>query len=256
MKQQHIPQTHSRTQVLRMAAPILFSITLIGCASTAPDGTPYGQNPQDPFESYNRSMYKFNDAVDKAVLKPVATGYTKVVPQPARTGVSNFFSNLGDAWSFVNNVLQLKGEAAMNSFFRFAVNSTFGIGGLLDVATEMRLEKDKQDFGLTLAHYGVSSGPYLILPFLGPSTIRDTASLPVNWYGNLTSHVTPVSDRNALLGLSVVDARANLLQAGNLLQTASLDPYVMTRDIYLSIRNPSAQSDGSLDDEDYYEEGE
>lgn len=241
---------------LSLLLPALATATLIGCASTAPDGSPYGQNPQDPFESYNRSMYKFNDAVDRTVLTPVATGYTKVVPKPARTGVSNFFNNIGDVWSFVNNVFQLKGEESMSSFFRVAMNTTFGLGGFLDVATEMRLERYKQDFGLTLAHYGVSSGPYFILPLLGPSTIRDTAVLPINTYGNLITHVTPVSDRNALLGLSVVDTRANLLQAGNLLQSASLDPYVMTRDIYMSIRNPDQQSDGSLNDEDYYKEGD
>lgn len=232
---------------------LIIGALLAGCASTAPDGTRYGQNPQDPLESYNRSMYQFNDSLDRAVLKPVATAYTNNVPEMVRSGVSNFFSNLGDAWSFANNSLQLKGEPAMSSFFRFAVNTTFGLGGFLDVASEMRLERYKQDFGLTLEHWGVPSGPYLVLPLLGPSTIRDTAALPVETYGNLANHLSPKSHRYALYGLRVIDTRSGLLQASNLLDTAALDPYSMTRDVYLNLRNPSLRGDGTLDD-DYYEE--
>lgn len=239
----------------RMATLAVATALLVGCASTSQQQT-YAPHPQDPLQSYNRAMYRFNDGLDRAVLQPVATTYTEVVPTPVRTGVSNFFGNLGDAWSFVNNTLQLKGEPAMSSFFRFAVNSTFGLGGLLDVATEMRLERHKQDFGLTLHHWGVPSGPYLVLPLLGPSTLRDTAAMPVDGYGNLASHLSPSSHSYALYSLKAIDTRAGLLQASDLLGTAALDPYSMMRDVYLSSRNPGQQGDGTLNDDYYYEEEE
>ena len=118
----------------------------------------------DPLEAYNRSMTRFNDTVDEVVLKPVATAYQQAMPAPVRTGVSNFFGNLGDAWSFVNNTLQLRGEAAMASLFRVGINTTMGLGGVLDVATEMRIDRYKQDFGLTLGRWGGPPGPYFVLP--------------------------------------------------------------------------------------------
>lgn len=203
---------------------------LTGCA-TGPN-----TNPDDPLEPYNRGVTKFNDAVDDAVLRPVATAYVEVTPQLVRTGVSNFFANLGDAWSFVNNTLQLKPEAALSSLFRFGFNSTMGLGGVLDVASEMGLDRYKQDFGLTLGRYGVPTGPYFVLPLLGPSTIRDTAALPVDASGNLLSSVDPVSARNSLYALRVVDVRANLLRASNVLSSAALDKYSFTRDVYLQVR--------------------
>ena len=135
------------------AVLVVSSWMLAGCA-TGPQA-----HPQDPFEPYNRSMSRFNEVVDEAVLKPVATGYQQAVPALARTGVSNFFANLGDAWSFVNNTLQLRGEAAMSSFFRFSINTMLGLGGVLDIASEMRLERHKQDFGLTLGHWGYHLAP-------------------------------------------------------------------------------------------------
>lgn len=150
----------------RRGLPVLAALALVGCASGP------RTNPDDPFESYNRSMTRFNDGVDAAVLKPVATAYQQAVPAMARTGVSNFFANLGDAWSFVNNTLQLRAEGALASFFRFSTNTFLGLGGVLDVASEMGIERHKQDFGLTLGHWGVPPGPYLVLPILGPSTMR------------------------------------------------------------------------------------
>ncbi len=190
-------------------------------------------------------MTSFNETVDKAVLKPVATAYTDVLPSPVRTGVNNFFANLGDAWSFVNNVLQLRAEPALNSLVRFNVNTFFGLGGVLDIATEMRIERSKQDFGLTLARWGVPSGPYLVLPFRGPSTLRDTAALPADWYGDLARQVDPVSDRNMLYALRIVDTRASLLTAGNVLEGAALDKYSFTRDAYLQMRAQRAQKPGA-----------
>jgi phospholipid-binding lipoprotein MlaA len=200
----------------------------------------------DPMETYNRSMTRFNDTVDEAVLKPVATAYQQATPSPVRTGVSNFFGNLGDAWSFVNNTLQLRGEAAMASFFRVGINSTMGLGGVLDVASEMRIDRYKQDFGLTLGRWGVPTGPYFVLPLLGPSTVRDTLALPVDWRGNPLRELTPVSTRNSLYALRIVDTRANLLRAENVLDDAALDKYSFTRDVYMQLRSGARNGDGSL----------
>ena len=145
-----------------------------GCATVA------NPDPRDPLESYNRSMTNFNEHVDAMVLKPVAIAYKDVTPAPVRTGVSNFFANLGDVWSFVNNVLQLRGEAAASTFMRVNVNTLMGIGGVLDIASELGIDRYKQDFGLTLGYWGMGTGPYLVLPILGPSTVRDTLALPVD----------------------------------------------------------------------------
>lgn len=241
----------SRTQY-RALMPLaaLGLAVLTGCA-TGPNA-----NPDDPLEPYNRGVTKFNDAVDNAVLRPLATTYVELTPQLIRTGVSNFFANLGDAWSFVNNTLQLKPEAAATSFFRFGINSLMGLGGVLDVASEMRMERYKQDFGQTLGRYGVPTGPYFVLPLLGPSTIRDTVALPVDARGSILSTVDPVSARNSLYALRIIDARANLLRATNVLSSAALDEYSFTRDVYLQRRRgetgrisrdeDALPSDGSL----------
>ena len=162
-------------------------------------------------------MYGFNDVVDRGVIKPVATAYRDGVPSPVRTGVSNFFNNLQDLWSFVNNVLQLKGEGAGNSIVRFGVNTVFGLGGLIDIATEMRIERHTEDFGQTLGRWGVGAGPYVVLPLFGPSTLRDTAALPVDLNGNAVSHVSDIPARNSALALSAVDRRSQLLDASRML---------------------------------------
>lgn len=221
-------QQHSRQ---RRAAWAMVSFALLaGCASG-----PHA-HPDDPLEPYNRSMTKFNEVVDNAVLKPVATTYQEITPMLVRTGVSNFLANIGDSWSFVNNSLQLRLEPAVSSFFRFAINTTMGLAGVLDVASELGIERYKQDFGLTLGRWGVPTGPYFVLPVLGPSTLRDTVALPVDMQGNLLTGVTPVSDRNSLYALRAVDARANLLRAGSVLDDAALDKYSFTRDVYLQVR--------------------
>ena len=221
----------------RTAALLLGLLVLAGCAS-GPQA-----HPDDPLEPYNRSMTRFNDAVDSALLKPVATAYQQATPAPVRTGVSNFFSNLGDAWSFVNNTLQLRAEGALSSFFRVGINTTMGLGGLLDVATEMRIDRYKQDFGLTLGRWGVPTGPYFVLPILGPSTVRDTLALPVDLRGNLLREVT----RNSLYALRIVDTRANLLRAESVLDDAALDKYSFTRDVYMQLRGArNGSGDGSL----------
>lgn len=206
-------------------------VLLTGCA-TGPNA-----NPKDPLEPFNRGVTRFNDVVDNAVLKPVATGYVNVTPELVRKGVSNFFNNLGDVWSFVNNVLQLKGEAAGDSLARVITNTMLGLGGLLDVATPLNIERHREDFGQTLGYWGVPSGPYLVLPILGSSTIRDTVALPADiGIGNAVSYVNNDAVRYGLTGLRLVDTRASLLRAGNLLSEAALDKYSFQRDVYLQAR--------------------
>lgn len=241
------------------ALVLTLALALTGCATTA-DPQAAGQaptpttsraaNPADPFESYNRSIYSFNTALDEAVLKPVATLYRDVTPALARDGVGNFFSNLADAWSFVNNLAQAKGEGAYYSIVRFSVNTVFGIGGLFDVASEMGLPRSPQDFGLTLGRWGVPTGPYVVLPLLGPSTVRDTAALPLDVKGNLLGYTHEVSARNGLSVLGLVDRRARLLQAGDMLDAVALDKYSLTRDVFLQLRGQRSQGD-SLDAMDF-----
>jgi phospholipid-binding lipoprotein MlaA len=224
------------------AATLALAATLLGGCATGP-----AANPRDPLEPFNRGVYQFNDAVDRAVVKPVATVYRDVLPSPVRTGVSNFFYNLQDAWSIVNNTLQLKPEQAGNSFFRFGVNSVFGLGGVLDIATEMRIERSTEDFGQTLGRWGVGAGPYLVLPLLGPSTMRDAAALTVDMQGNLLSNAA-VPERNSAKALELLDRRSRLLQATDMLDQVALDPYTFTRDAFLQ-RRRSAVYDGNPPDE-------
>lgn len=232
---------------------LVLTLALTGCATiaepqAAADATPAvasrASNPADPFESYNRSMYSFNNTLDKAVLKPVATLYRDATPAIARDGVGNFFSNLGDAWSFVNNLAQAKGEGAYYSIVRFSINTVFGIGGLFDVASEMGVQRSPQDFGLTLGRWGVPTGPYVVLPLFGPSTVRDTVALPVDLKGNLLGYTHDVGARNSLRVLGLVDKRARLLKAGDILDAVALDKYSFTRDVFLQLRSQRAQDDG------------
>lgn len=213
-------------------------VALTGCASL-PEG--HRPHPDDPFESYNRGMTEFNEHVDTMVLRPTATAYKQVLPAPVRTGVSNFFANLGDVWSVVNNALQLRLEGTMSSFMRVNVNTFMGLGGVLDVATELGIDRHKQDFGLTLGRWGVNTGPYVVLPILGPSTLRDTLALPVDLEGNPVRYVKPESDRNALYALNVVNTRANLLRASSVLDGAALDKYSFTRDVFMQVRQQAVQ---------------
>jgi phospholipid-binding lipoprotein MlaA len=220
---------------------VLVSVLLQGCA-TGP-----AANPRDPIEPFNRGVYQFNDTVDRAVVKPAATVYRDVLPSPVRTGVSNFFYNLQDAWSIVNNALQLKPEQAGNSLMRFGVNTVFGLVGVLDIATEMGIERSTEDFGQTLGRWGLGAGPYLVLPLLGPSTVRDTAALAVDVQGNLLANAA-VPERNSAKALELLDRRSRLLQATDMLDQVALDPYTFTRDAFLQ-RRRSAVYDGNPPDE-------
>lgn len=193
-------------------------------------------NLDDPFESFNRSVFQFNEVVDRTVLRPVATTYEDVVPGLVRRGVRNFFNNLRDAWSFVNNTLQLKPAEASDSILRFGVNSVMGLGGLLDVAGEMHIPRNTEDFGQTIGYWGVPPGPYLVLPLLGPSTVRDTAALPVDYLGDPLFYADPSGLRYSLAALRIVDTRANLLRTTQLLSEVALDKYSFVRDAHLQFR--------------------
>lgn len=223
-----------------------FALALMaGCATVAhPD-------PRDPWESYNRAMTRFNEDVDKALIKPVATAYKAVLPQPVRSGVGNFFGNLNDAWSFVNNVLQAKPEGALHSFWRVMINTTIGLGGVLDPASEMRLERHREDFGQTLGRWGAESGPYLVLPILGPSTLRDAIALPVDYLGRPQGQIHDIPVRNSLTVLEVIDTRARLLGVEQLLDQAALDPYTFQRDAFLQKRRSDIHDGAPLDEERY-----
>ena len=219
------------------------SLLLVGCAS-APSA-----NPKDPWESMNRSVASFNDKVDDNVLKPVATGYRNVVPDLIQTGVRNVFNNLADMWSTVNNLLQLKPLNTAESLGRVVVNTVFGIYGIFDVATYLKLERHPEDFGQTLGYWGVPNGPYLVLPLFGPSTLRDGASLPVDFAVSPTQYINDIPTRNQVFALRLVSKRAELLKSGNMLEEASIDKYSFTRDAYLQYRR-SQIYDGNPPDED------
>ena len=223
------PSIHLK-KVSGWAATILAIALLQGCA-TGPQA-----NPADPLEPFNRGVYSFNEGLDRAVLKPVATAYQNITPSPVRTGVTNFFENISDVWSLVNNVLQGKPTEAADSLFRVTTNTLWGVGGIFDVATELKIPKHKEDFGQTLGTWGLASGPYVVLPLFGPSSVRDTAGLAVDMQGDLVSQSNNVPARNSLKTLDLVDTRANLLRAGDLLDQAALDKYAFTRDAYLQRR--------------------
>jgi phospholipid-binding lipoprotein MlaA len=234
------------TQRSRLLGVGALVVVLSGCA-TGPDA-----HPRDPLEPFNRGVWKFNDAVDSAVLKPVAQTYTEVTPALVRTGVSNFFGNLGDLWSFINATIQARPQAAVENLARFNVNTVFGLGGILDIASEMGIERTKLDFGQTLGRWGVPSGPYLVLPFLGPSSVRDAAGFGVESTGDLVNGLNHIPTRNSLYGLRLVDTRANLLRATSMLEGISLDSYSFARDFYIQRRDSQIEQlrDGEDDFED------
>lgn len=234
-----ITPTNGRPGSWRSVALVLMvAATLGGCATTS-------NNPKDPFEGFNRSMFAFNDAIDKAALKPAATAYKKVLPSFVQTGVSNFFGNLSDVWTGVNNLLQGKGKDGASDIGRVALNTTVGILGLFDVASEAGLQKHNEDFGQTLGVWGVPSGPYLMLPLLGPSTVRDTAGLPLDIKADPWAYKEPVNWRNVGIVVRVVDQRASLLDASNLLEEAALDRYEFIRDGWLQRRESRIRDGGS-----------
>lgn len=208
---------------------LLFCTALAGCA-TGPNAT-----PGDPLEPFNRGMFTFNEKLDQYVARPIAQGYEAVTPSFVRTGVTNFFSNLGDVGNTANNLLQGKVADGMESLMRFAMNTVFGLAGFLDVASPAGLPKHSQDFGITLGTWGVASGPYLVLPLFGPSTIRDGSAKVVDHYLDPVSYVES-DTRTPLNALNIVNTRANLLNASTLLEEAALDKYTFVRDAWTQQR--------------------
>jgi phospholipid-binding lipoprotein MlaA len=224
-------------------ALLVFVALGTGCA-TGPNA-----NPKDPLEPMNRSISTFNDTLDDNVLKPVATGYRDYTPQFIQTGVSNFFRNLSDVLSTVNNGLQLKGHDTAESFMRVTVNTVFGIYGIFDVATPIGLERHPEDFGQTLGYWGVPDGPYLVLPLFGPSTVRDSSVLPLEFALDPVSNHDVTAERNVAVATRIVDKRSSLLKTTNLLSGAAIDKYSFTRDGYLQFRRNQVFDGNPPDDE-------
>ncbi len=226
----------------RLLPMFLVLLALGGCAA--------GPERHDPMEPWNRKVMAFNDQVDALALKPLAIVYRDVVPPLARTGVSNFFGNLSDVWSAANSLLQLKIQNTAENVMRFSVNTVFGLGGLLDIATEAGIERHREDFGQTLGRWGVGTGPYLVLPILGPSTLRDTVALPVDMKGDPLNQIDSSEAVTGLSVLRVVDFRSNVLRASDVLDEVALDRYRFIRDAYLQRRRAEV-----LDGKDEGDEG-
>lgn len=238
----------------RFLAPILLTgaFALAGCASTPPGP----RSDDDPFEPFNRSMHNFNEALDRTILKPVDKAY-QFLPQRLRRGIGNFFNNLQDAWSVPNALLQLKGRVAGENLTRFWVNTFFGIGGIFDVATEMQIPRQVEDFGQVLGYWGVPEGPYIVAPLLGPFTLRDMAAYPVDWVYGLapigwTEWGDSVRVQNTVGGIRFFHLRAVLQQQQSVLETVSMDKYTLYKNVYMQYRRYLV-NDG-MPVEDVYEE--
>lgn len=214
--------------ILLVACVAIFS----GCATKPVDDKPR-TSKIDPFENVNRKTAVFNDRLDENVVQPVARAYTTVFPSFVQTGIGNFFGNINDVWTSINSFLQGNPEDGFTDIMRFSINSTFGFLGVLDIASEGGIAKHRKDFGQTLAVWGVPNGPYLVVPFLGPSVMRDTLASPVDYYADIWSYERPVAIRNTGTVLRLVDKRAGYLDASTLLEDAALDKYAFTRDAYL-----------------------
>jgi len=214
---------------LRAAALALALLAAAGCSTVATD-------PRDPFEGFNRAMYAFNDGLDQVAVKPVSRAYKAVAPEPLRGMVRNFFANIDDVFNGANNMLQGKFLDGWTDWFRVVVNTTFGVLGINDVASDMGLEKHNEDFGQTFAVWGVGDGPYLVLPFFGPYTLRDSGGLVLDWTLDPVVRARPIALRNSLIATRFVSKRTDFLDASRMLDEAALDRYVFLRDAYLQRR--------------------
>ncbi|MBB3229440.1 MlaA family lipoprotein [Halomonas stenophila] len=229
----------------RKAGAALLAVALLsGCASTASSRQ---AQPEDPWEGFNRQVFAFNDTLDRYALKPAAQGYRFVTPDPVETGVGNFFANLGELRTTLNSLLQGKPGNAGIATGRFLVNSTVGVLGLFDVASHMELVGREEDFGQTLAVWGVGEGPYVVLPLLGPSTVRDTAGLPVDSYTYPLTYVEEDKVRLSLRVLDAIDTRAGLLDQERLIRG---DRYSFIRDSWLQRRRFEV-NDGELGEDPF-----
>jgi phospholipid-binding lipoprotein MlaA len=207
---------------------------MVGCASIPAGVAP---SPHDPWEPFNRSVFEFNEGLDAYLLKPVVAGYRFVLPEFVRDGIYNFFSNYSDIYTALQNLLQGKPDYAFNDLMRVVVNTTFGLGGLIDMATPGGLPKHKEDWGQTFGVWGIPSGPYVVLPFFGPSSVRDTFGTAADLESDyLFSFVKDIGLRNSITGLRVVNARNTYYEAGDLLDGAAIDKYSFMRDAYIQRR--------------------
>lgn len=213
----------------RAAVTGLVLLGLSGCAGKNGVAT-------DPWEGYNRAMFAFNETVDRALIKPVAKGYEWLLPAPVNTIITNFFDNIGDVLVAANNLFQGKVREAGSDLGRVALNSTLGIGGLVDVATDMGFDKHDEDFGQTFGHWGIADGPYFVLPFLGPSTVRDAFGQLADWQADPLTYVNPDAVHYSLVGVRLIDNRADLLPSEKMLEAGAIDRYSYLRDAYLQHR--------------------
>lgn len=223
---------------------LLVGSLLQGCATR--------ENP-DPLESFNRRVFSFNESLDEAALKPAAKGYKAITPQPVRTGISNFVGNLRDIWSAVNLFLQGRPGEGATQLMRVSVNSTLGLAGLIDIATPMRLERQNEDFGQTLGTWGVKPGAYIVLPLMGPSTARDSVGLPADMYFSASTVMSTTAGANTATVLQLLNARASLLDATNLLDDVALDKYAFVRDAFLQRRQNLVYNGEPPEEGDEYE---
>jgi len=227
------------------------TVAIICASSGAWAQTAKPANLVDPFEGINRSIYAFNEILDHAVMRPVAVAYAEFLPRWMRNSVTHFFGNLADVWSIPTNALSLRPKATVDSIKRVAVNSTVGLLGLVDVASTLDIDKHPADFGLMLNRWGMPSGPFVVVPLLGPRTLLEVVVYPFDWKGNLANHVDDVALRDLLMALSFTDLRVSYLQAGDVVNAVALDQYSFKRDAYLQRRiylQNDGESSGSMDD--------
>lgn len=231
---------------LRSLVPLSAALVMAGCATVPGD-----PDPRDPFEGLNRTIYEVNTQVDRHVLIHVATAYRDVVPPPVRSCVHNFFGNLRDLWSAANSFLQLRVPDGINGVGRVLMNTTVGGLGCFDPASQVGVARNSNDFGITLGVWGLGSGPYLVLPLLGPSSVRDGTGMVADFYGNVLSYSDSVRFKNTMRGISLVDQRASLIEAVEMVNDLALDPYSFVRDAYLQRRQQKvmgADGDPTLPD--------
>jgi phospholipid-binding lipoprotein MlaA len=231
----------SRAIAARLALTLVLAATLAisGCATTqtfVADARGAAGARLDPWENWNRKVFAFNEGLDEKVLKPVATFYARVMPRLVRIGIDNFFANAADGWSAVNNILQGKGQPAMDDVVRFTTNTVFGFLGVLDIASEFGLEHHYEDFGQTLGRWGFGAGAYVVWPLIGPSTVRETIAMPLDRTASPALYVNNGNWQFGIVGLQIINTRAKLLGAGQVIDDIALDKYTFVRDAYLQRR--------------------
>lgn len=237
---QQIKKQTTQQVTERIGQLLLLLICLVATSACVTTQSP---TAKDPYENFNRHVFQFNESIDKAVLRPTAVAYQKVVPQLARNGVTNFFQNIRNLPIAANKLLQGNVTASAETLTRFVVNTLFGLGGLFDMATQASIPKYQSDFGITLGRWGVPMGPYLVLPLLGPSTFRDTASLGAEWFTLPTTYIKSFPARATLFGLFIVNTRTNLLVTTDIMADVAFDKYTFMRDAYLQRRVYLANED-------------